>query len=642
MLFIVLFSGNVMAQKPAELMIKGREYFQMGDFYSAEMYFAEALKKDSMQLDWWYQYASAAQKNYSFSNAINAYSRVWKKDNGKKYPDALFQQAACLQWQGRYKEAMKLHEKNKRKFQKKNPELASKSEKAIEACSLALELIANPMQCTVVKLDTNINSSASDFAAFEHDSVLYFSSLRDNFSEPDNSPRGRNRIMFKKLGAPKKEKAQLLAASINKEDSHNANLSATQDGKVWYFTRCNELKGKYICKIFQAEKLGDEFVNVVELPESINKKGSTNTHPFPGRVGDMDYLFFSSDRSGGMGGMDIWFCMKNAYGEWSEPVNAGVEVNTEDDEVSPYFCSPCKLLFFSSQGLPGLGGFDVFRSQLGNNQFQKPENMGVPINSSYNDVYFSMNKARSRAYVSSNRPDPKKGGSESCCNDIFRFDLPKSSHSEEPEILEKPDTVKILTKRLNTLIPLTLYFNNDEPDKKTLATSTKKTYSESFESYLADRKNYVRQYSAGLKSDRKEEAIQEIEDFFEDSVIIGYRDLQKFTATLKELLSRGATVTITLKGYCSPLASTQYNINLAKRRISSLVNYFKAFDNGALIPFIDNTSNSGGKIAFVEEEVGELKASPLVSDNPNDKSGSVYSRMAALERKIQIIAVSAE
>jgi hypothetical protein len=186
------------------------------------------------------------------------------------------------------------------------------------------------------------------------------------------------------------------------------------------------------------------------------------------------------------------------------------------------------------------------------------------------------------------------------------------------------------------LVPLTLYFNNDEPDSKTLNTTTKKTYTETVNSYLALKNNYLKAYAKGLDEERKEIAMNEMNDFFEDSVRASYEELEQFASLMLFVLKKGEKVSLTLKGYCSPLASTSYNVNLAKRRLSSLVNYFNAYANGALKPYLEDEN----KIKINIEEIGELKASPLVSDNPNDATNAVYSRAAALERKIQIIAVS--
>ena len=99
---------------------------------------------------------------------------------------------------------------------------------------------------------------------------------------------------------------------------------------------------------------------------------------------------------------------------------------------------------------------------------------------------------------------------------------------------------------------------------------------------------------------------------------------------------------INIKGYTSPLNTKEYNIKLAKRRISSLKNYIIRYDNGVFLKYLNGTSESYGKLELIEEPIGEEQASKLVSDNINDKRNSVYSRAAALERRIQIILYSSD
>lgn len=96
---------------------------------------------------------------------------------------------------------------------------------------------------------------------------------------------------------------------------------------------------------------------------------------------------------------------------------------------------------------------------------------------------------------------------------------------------------------------------------------------------------------------------------------------------------------ITMQGFCSPLASTDYNINLAKRRVSSLKNYFMEYKNGLFRKFVNSNDPASGSITFEEVDVGELPTSK-VSDDVKDTQNSVYSPGAARERKIQILAVS--
>lgn len=117
-------------------------------------------------------------------------------------------------------------------------------------------------------------------------------------------------------------------------------------------------------------------------------------------------------------------------------------------------------------------------------------------------------------------------------------------------------------------------------------------------------------------------------------------DLNEFIRLLKIELDKGYAIEITVKGFASPLAQTDYNVNLTKRRISSLINYLRVAENGEFVKYLDHTAANGGALTFVQIPFGEYTASGLVSDNFNDQKNSVYSRKAALERKIEIQSVS--
>jgi hypothetical protein len=106
-----------------------------------------------------------------------------------------------------------------------------------------------------------------------------------------------------------------------------------------------------------------------------------------------------------------------------------------------------------------------------------------------------------------------------------------------------------------------------------------------------------------------------------------------------EELKKGRRIQMTVKGFASPLAKTDYNVNLTKRRIWSLKNYLMEYDDGAFRPFFENNAESGGQLMIVEVPFGEYIANQITSDNPNDVQNSVYSRAAAIERKIEIQSV---
>jgi Tol biopolymer transport system component len=123
---------------------------------------------------------------------------------------------------------------------------------------------------------------------------------------------------------------------------------------------------------------------------------------------DGELLYFASERPGGFGGSDIYVCTKDSRGEWSRVKNLGSAINTEYDEDGPFIDYDGKALYFSSRGRKGMGGFDIFKSNLldkEKNECSDPENMGYPINSPDDDVFFSGTKDGKRWYYSSVRGD---------------------------------------------------------------------------------------------------------------------------------------------------------------------------------------------------------------------------------------------
>jgi len=219
-----------------------------------------------------------------------------------------------------------------------------------------------------------------------------------------------------------------------------------------------------------------------------------------------------------------------------------------------------------------------------------------------------------------------------CCNDIYKVDL-----SGRDTIIDEP--VITTLEELNRYLPVMLYFHNDEPDPRTTATTTDLDYMETYHSYRSLLPVYEKEYSAGLKGDDSDQAVEDIQSFFADEVDQGVIDLEIFTRLLLNELAKGQKVEITVKGFASPLAKSDYNVNLTFRRVQSLINYMGQYRGGVFRQYLGRVANNGGELTFVKIPFGEYRADELVSDNFNDQQNSVYSRAAALERKIEIISV---
>jgi hypothetical protein len=636
-----LCAGTLSAQSIKKLLKQGEDAMKVKDYSSAAQIYNQVILIDSSRIEYQVLFADASRLNYDEGTALHWYQKIYKKDNGKVYKEVPFYMATHLKTAGRYKEAKKLFDKYYKKQRNSKDaakkKLAAKAKQEYESCDMAQVIIKNPLPVKVYHLDSMVNSRVSEYAPFEYDSTLYFSSLRDQ-SQKDKNEIGYNKL-YTAHKSPLKpnrwQKAQELDSLFNKHGIHNANTAFNSDFTKILVSRCGALNAsQYTCEIYVSDFTEGHWTELKKLPSPINVPGSNTTQPCLSEMNGKPVLFFSSNRSPGEGGMDVWYAYMNADGSFETPVNAGNKINTVEDDITPWFVKENNTLYFSSTWHKGLGNFDIFQSPYKDNAFAEPQNAGYPINSSNNDIYYSISSKKDRAYISSNRIGSYFEDKPNCCNDIYTFTITPLT-----EPLKPVDTTELIINQMKVLVPLTLYFHNDEPEPKTKVITTKKNYKKTYEDYIALKPRYLNEYPKGLDGDAKDYASNRVDNFFEDSVDAGMQDLDRFAILLGQVLERGEKVKITMKGYCSPLASTDYNVNLAKRRISSLRNYFMEYENGRFVKYVDNTNEKEGRIEFFNEDIGELPVSS-VSDDVKDVRNSVYSPFAAAERKIQIIAIS--
>lgn len=635
--FLCIANAVLFAQTNRMLRLQALTALESKDWFGATQYYARLFASDSTNIKQQYNYADASRLNFDIDIALKLYGKIAIVDNGRRFPLTFYWMGQLLKNKGRYKDAKKWFVKfSKLKLTKpKYSYYNTKAKLEAEACDLAQIMIKNPSVSNVEHLDAIINSKESEYAPFEKDSTLYFSSLK-NPVKKDANQTNFNKIYRSDIKNQKWQKVKALDTAINATYMHNANTCFSNDYKQMIVSRCVEKNAsEYNCELYISNFVNNKWKPLQKMDEPLNMLGASTSQPAFGDIDGKTVLFFASNRPGGEGGLDIWYSFKNDNGTYSDPVNAGKSINTPDDEITPWFVSSSKTLFFSSTYHKGLGGFDIFKSNYRNNEFSEPQNAGYPINSSYNDIYYSVNKGNTRAYLSSNRVGSFFESKLNCCNDIYRFNLITAA-IETPKAIDSTFMVK---EQMRLLVPLTLYFHNDEPDPKTKNITTTKNYETTYNDYFLLKPQYLKEFSSGLKGTTKDIAINTIDNFFEDSVSAGFEDLKRFTALLEKVLLNGETVKITMKGYCSPLASTDYNKNLAKRRISSLRNFFTETKGGMFAKYINNQAAGTGKIIFEDVDIGELVAS-RASDDFKDRRNSVYSPYAASERRIQIIAVS--
>jgi tetratricopeptide (TPR) repeat protein len=187
---------------------------------------------------------------------------------------------------------------------------------------------------------------------------------------------------------------------------------------------------------------------------------------------------------------------------------------------------------------------------------------------------------------------------------------------------------------LDDFLPLAIYFDNDEPGKKSRSDKAVVRYLQTYEPYLARRNEFVQKYTAGLKPGDRAIASKAIADFFDVDLIQGRREYESFMHILEQYLNEGLTFTIYLKGYTSPLASAAYNLSLGNRRISSIQNEFKSFRDGILWKYMET-----GDLVVTQKSFGEETAPKNISDDRSNKRLSIYSPEASRERRVEIIEI---
>lgn len=300
----------------------------------------------------------------------------------------------------------------------------AQAKKEMEWLVWAMEEYAYPTGVEVTCLGDNVNTGNADFAPMRFADKLYFTSSYVS----DTSLSEVMRIYSSIQDDP----AQLSEINTNDSTKHSSHFSLTSDAQRLYYTICEN--GAYInsfrCEIYYRDKTYDgSWGPAVPLPRHINIDTCTTTQPAVGFVKKFsdegmlleqkEMLFFASDRPGGKGGMDIWACeIEQDYG--GEVTGFGtpyaLDINTPQDDITPFFHSPSQTLYFSSNGREGLGGADVFSTKMNaDGNWEEPTNLGYPLNTSYDENYYTFHSGSRQAYFSSNRPGSTCADSSLLC-----------------------------------------------------------------------------------------------------------------------------------------------------------------------------------------------------------------------------------
>ena len=890
------------APSKAAMLEAADKAYAAGDYYTAMQYSYRIVQVDSLNMAALDGVGKAAVALFAFERADTAYGRM--VENKMVGLDGL----ALLHWADvkvrleRFEAAKVLYNRFLAGEMPSNTSQATveRVKESLRNAEWAADKLLNDRSDIPFALLPNINTVRySEFSPLMFHDTLYYSSYSFPFEKDKRFPK---RHLIKVMtGTEQGDTLLAQATNFNADNLHTAHVTFNRAGDVMYYTVGEFVETAIIrCDLYQRRRMPNgTWGPAMKLPEPVNAADYTTTEPSVGHApnSDQEVLYFVSDRPDGKGKRDLW-ASNIIPGGFSAPVNL-TALNTKEDDVTPFYHSKSATLYFSTMGRRTLGGFDIYKSKGFDNQWTEPEHIGLPFNSSANDVYYTLGDGERSAFMASNRRGSFNESEEACCYDIYKADLIKpemlavtfikgtqdSLYGTEIRLIEmtpngpgeevknkvpgaftpfalspgknymliatkpgyEPDTVRFATPKtiwrevmvqklylapakvnlvatifekgtntpilgatvrfidlgslgatakggsdavttrtdvhpndnryeyalnfnhrykvvaskagytidssevstvgltgsktlttqlylrrgldfkalsydyvskeplnevrfrlveitktgekvigdftsastsnlyettidfkkryritaskpdysrdslefnteeqnlqevdfqtivqklylrpliLTRYLPIRLYFNNDEPDKRTLAKATKQEYRATYVTYIRQKQDFIEKYTVGMTGDELQRQRDSIDVFFERDIRGGWNKLMNFSEILYDLMSRGDKIEITLKGYASPRAGSAYNLNLTARRVSSVLNHFLIFDGGIYKKFVES-----GQLIIKQQPNGETKVPPGINDNINDVRQSWYSVPASRERRLEIIGV---
>ncbi|MEO6883722.1 MAG: hypothetical protein ABI199_06835 [Bacteroidia bacterium] len=328
----------------------------------------------------------------------------------------------------RFDDAIASYQKFETFLKKRDGDLKSDADHQIEMCQNGKLFYAAPGDVRITNLGDSVNSIYPDYCPVlsADENTLIFTSRR-----PDNTIGNQKTIddqyyehiyiCYKKADGTWTSPVS-ISSNINSDGVNNATVGLSADGQSLLIFKGDVGGGD----LYISTLNGNDWTKPIALGSDIN---TNSWEPSASISADGNTIYFVSDRKGGLGGRDIWKCVKLPNGEWSKASNLGAPINTPYDEDGPFIHPDGKTLFFSSKGHNSMGGFDVFYSIKSDTGWSKPQNMGYPINTPDDEVYYVVSPDGKRAYYSSD----KAGGYGE--KDIYMINFPHSV--EQPLTLIK-------------------------------------------------------------------------------------------------------------------------------------------------------------------------------------------------------------
>jgi len=566
-------------------------YYEITDYVSALKIYDNLYKIDS----------SFPELNYRIgrcmfnlgSNKLQSV-KYFKNASEAGYVEGHYYLARCYHLQMKFNDAIKLYQKYKTSNGKK---LVNNSEidRYIDISVQAKEMINNPVDVTIENIGPAINSKYSDYVPLlsADESVLIFTSRRKGSTgshlDPYNHYFEDIYISYKENGGW--TEAKNIGLNINTE-THDACVGLSSDGATLIIYRTNKnLTGG---DLYWSKLEGETWKKPIKFGSNINTEYQ---EPSASLTADGNKIYFSSNRPGGYGGKDIYRAVRFVNGEWSLPLNLGPTINTPYNEDAPFIHPDGKTLYYSSKGHKTMGGYDIFKSIFEEDSlWSEPENLGYPINTVDDDIYFVLSADGQRGYYSSSKVGGYNG------QDIYIINMPYYEAKlltvikgivSSGDSLEKPLKAKITLINDKSNKIQGIYNSNSATGKYLLIISpnikykmlveTENHYSHTEYIEFTNQDGFNEMFKQiklepkSIKTDTRPNYIYSytLEDVYFDKnkYELLPESYNVFTSLVRAMIAN-TKIKIEIAGYTDNVGDEEYNLELSRKRTNAVRDYF--------------------------------------------------------------------
>ncbi|MCX6332958.1 MAG: OmpA family protein [Bacteroidia bacterium] len=558
--------------------------YDYNNFSEAEALLREALSYDNRFYEAYMMLGELFTKTRDYAKAAKNYSEAVNIDS-TTYKPVFFSLANAEMMSGDYSNAL-IHFKTYLRFKggsEKNRTLAAKS---INNCEFAVEAVKKPVLFNPLSVGSNINTTDDEYwpsITADGKTLMFTRQIKSSFYSPPGMGPSQEDFYVSFMTDTGWGTAYNAGEPLNTTSNEGAQ-TLSSNGKQMYFTACERSGGHGSCDIYFSAFSNGRWSIPYNLGWPVNTASWEST---PSINADGNLLFFTSNRQGGFGGKDLWYSVLTNKGTWSNPINLGKKINTDGDEMSPFIHFDGKTLYFASNGLPGMGGFDIYMTRMNEDStWTEPKNLGYPINTASDETGLVIDADGQKAYFSSKR-DNKNG------KDIFYFKVDESVRPDPVAYLKGKVTDRETGKLLRAEYELINLSSNKENIKSSTDESgnflvclpsgynyglnvTKPGYLFYSENFMFEGIHSVMEpliKRINLSPAKVGETMLLSNVFYEvDSWELKSESMEELN-NLTDLIQYNKDIIVEIGGYTDSTGTDQHNQVLSEKRALSVVNY---------------------------------------------------------------------